>query len=53
MYIFTYSYELDFDTSSYFEEMTYKGVRLGTSGLGAPSMTIKDGGIYYITVGSF
>ena len=44
---------LDFDTSTYFEEMEYKGTRLGTSGLGASSMTVDGGGIYYLTVGSF
>ncbi len=47
------SYEFDFDTSEYFEEMTYGGVRLGTSGLGASSMTVTDGGIYYLTLGSY
>ncbi len=47
------SYELDFDTSQYFEELTYEGRRLGTSGLGASSMTVKGGEIYYLTVGSY
>lgn len=44
---------LDFDTSTYFEEMEYKGTKLGTSGLGASSMTVDGGEIYYLTVGSF
>ena len=44
---------LDFDTSTYFEELEYEGTRLGTSGLGASGMTVDGGGIYYLTVGSF
>jgi len=44
------SVESDFDTSAYFEEAEYKGTRLGTSGLGASSMKIVDGGIFYLAI---
>ena len=50
--VFT-SNALDFDTSTFFEEITYGGRTLGASGLGASSMTISDGGVYLLTIGSF
>ena len=47
------SVEADFDTSAYFTEITYRGTRLGSSGLGASSMTVEANAIYYFTLGSY
>lgn len=47
------SVESDFDTSAYFEETEYKGIKLGTAGVGASSMKLEGGAIYYITKGSY
>ena len=42
------SVEKDFDVSEYATEMTYKGTKLVSSGLGASSMTIQADAVYYI-----
>ena len=47
------SVQSDFDTSTWFNETEYKGTRLGTSGLGASSMKIVDGGVFYLTVKTY
>lgn len=48
-YIFIYtSVEKDFDVSAMATTMDYKGTTLTGSGVGASSMTIEDGAIYYI-----
>ncbi len=47
------SVEKDFDTSTYFKSIDYKGTKIGTSGLGASSMTVEAGAIYYFTVDSY
>ena len=47
--VFT-SVEADFDVSTMFSEMTYRGEKLGTSGVGISSMTVKSGATYLFTV---
>ncbi len=50
--IFT-SNEADFDTSTMFELTEYEGTRLGTAGVGASSMTVTDGCVFLITIGTY
>lgn len=48
-YIFIYtSVEADFDVSAMATTKDYKGTTLTSAGVGASSMTIQDGAIYYI-----
>ncbi len=48
-YIFIYtSVEADFDVSAMATTKDYKGTTLTSAGVGASSMTIEDGAIYYI-----
>ncbi len=47
------SVEKDFDVSEWAVEKDYKGTKVVTSGLGASSMTIQDGAIYYITLATY
>ena len=44
------SVEKDFDVSAYALEQTYNGTKIVTSGLGASSMTIEAGAVYYIAL---
>ena len=50
--IFT-TVEEDFDTSTSFKEIEYKGQTFGYSGLGVSSMTVAGGESYYITIEAF
>ncbi len=47
------SVEKDFDVSTYAVEKTYNGTKIVTSGLGASSMTIQAGAVYYIELSSY
>lgn len=47
------SVEKDFDVSEYKTEKDYKGTKVVTSGLGASSMTIENGAIYYIALSTY
>ena len=47
------SVEKDFDVTSYAVEQTYNGTKIVTSGLGASSMTIEAGAVYYIALSSY
>lgn len=47
------SVEKDFDVSEYAVEKTYNGTKLVSSGLGASSMTIEAGAVYYIALSSY
>ena len=47
------SVESDFDTSTWFYETEYDGVRLGTSGFGASGMTIKKDGVFYLEITTY
>lgn len=47
------SVEKDFDVSEYKTEKDYNGTKVATSGLGASSMTVQDGAIYYIALSSY
>ena len=50
-YVFIYtSVEKDFDVTEWASEVEYKGTKLVSSGLGASSMTVEDGAIYYFTL---
>ena len=47
------SVEKDFDVTEWGVEKEYKGTKVMTSGLGASSMTIQDGAVYYIELASY
>ena len=48
-YIFIYtSVEKDFDVTTMATKMDYKGTSLTSAGIGATSMTVEDGAIFYI-----
>ncbi len=47
------SVEKDFDVSEYKTEKEYKGTKVVTSGLGASSMTVENGAVYYIALSSY
>ena len=48
MYIYT-SVEKDFDVSAMATTKDYKGTTLTSAGVGATSMTVEDGAIFYIS----
>ena len=47
------SVEKDFDVTEWAVEKEYKGTKVMTSGLGASSMTIENGAVYYIELASY
>ena len=47
------SVESDFDTSLMFFKKDYKGVELGSSGLGVSTMKVEDGATYMVTIATF
>lgn len=47
------SVEKDFDVTEWAVEKEYKGTKVMTSGLGASSMTIQNGAVYYIELASY
>ena len=47
------SVEKDFDVTEWGVEKEYKGTKVMTSGLGASSMTVQDGAVYYIELASY
>lgn len=44
------SVEMDFDTSAWFAETEYDGIRLGTAGVGASDMSVIDGALFYLAI---
>ena len=47
------SVESDFNVSEWAKEISYKNVKLVSSGVGASGMKLEDGAIYLITLGSY
>lgn len=47
------SVEKDFDVTEWGVEKEYKGTKVMTSGLGASSMTVQNGAIYYIELATY
>lgn len=47
------SVEKDFDVTEWGVEKEYKGTKVMTSGLGASSMTIENGAVYYIELATY
>ena len=47
------SVESDFGVSEWAKEISYKNVKLVSSGVGASGMKLEDGAIYLITLGSY
>lgn len=44
------SVESDFDTSAWFAETEYNGIRFGTAGVGASDLSVVDGAVFYLAI---